>query len=76
VNLSKCGASLPVGHHAAWYTVGPPGQRATLGVPRTGIFWIERISPIAPPHAGHRWAFVLVVVAVVLLALLAQTRSS
>ena len=48
MDVSKCGASLYVGHHAAWYTVGPRGQRATLGLPGTGIFWTERITPIAP----------------------------
>jgi hypothetical protein len=67
VNLSKSGASLSIGHRGAWYTVGPRGQRATLGVPGTGLFWTEKVSPAAPLHAGHRWAFVLALLAVVLL---------
>jgi hypothetical protein len=61
VNLSKRGASLSVGHRGAWYTVGPRGGRATLGLPGTGLFWMEKVPPAAPPHAGHRWAFILLV---------------
>jgi hypothetical protein len=44
VNLSTHGASLSVGHCGAWYTVGPRGQRVTVGAPGTGIFWTERVS--------------------------------
>jgi hypothetical protein len=69
VNLSKRGASLSVGHRGAWYTVGPRGQRATLSLPGTGLFWTEKVSPSAPLHAGHRWAFMLVGLVVVLLVL-------
>ena len=71
VNLSKSGASLSIGHRGAWYTVGPRGRRVTLGAPGTGIFWTETVSPAAPLHAGHRSAFVFVILGVGLLFLLA-----
>jgi hypothetical protein len=69
VNLSKRGASLSVGHRGAWYTVGPRGQRATVGVPGTGVFWTEKVSPAAPLHDGHRGAFILALLLMVLLGL-------
>jgi len=68
VNLSKRGASLSIGHRGAWYTVGQRGGRATLGLPGTGLFWTEKVPPAAPPHAGHRGAFILVLLIVVWLA--------
>jgi hypothetical protein len=65
VNLSKRGASLSIGHRGAWYTFGPSGARVTVGLPAAGLFWTERVPPAAPPHAGHRVAFVVLVVVVV-----------
>jgi hypothetical protein len=41
MNLSRSGVSLSVGRRGMWYTAGPKGQRATLGLPGTGIFWTE-----------------------------------
>ena len=73
VNFSKSGASLSVGHKAVWYTVGPRGRRVTLGLPGTGLYWIETVPPAPPPHAGHRLAllavFAIAVIAVYWLAL-------
>lgn len=40
-----------------------------LGVPGTGIYWTQRVSPAASLHAGRRWRFVFGVVAVVLLVI-------
>jgi hypothetical protein len=59
VNLSKRGASLSVGHRGAWYTVGPRGGRATLGLPGTGLFWMEKVPPAAPrmPDIAGRSSF-------------------
>lgn len=68
LNLSKSGASLSLGHRGAWYTVGRRGSRATLGLPGTGLYWTEKVSPTAPLHGGHRWAFVLIVLLLVWLA--------
>ena len=66
VNLGKRGASLSIGHRGAWYTVGPHGRRrVTLGLPGTGIYYTESVPPAAPPHAGHRSAFVFVVLLVI-----------
>lgn len=74
VNLSKSGASLSIGHRGAWYTVGPRGRRATIGLPGTGIYWTETVPRhAAPPHAGHRLAFAMVITAgLVLIYLAAQ----
>ncbi len=69
VNLSRSGASLSIGHRGAWYTVGPRGRRVSLGVPGTGVYWTEKVSPTAPVHAGHRSGFVVVLIVVGLLVL-------
>ena len=50
VNLSRSGASLSIGHRGAWYTVGPRGRRVTLGIPGSGLFWMQRIPPGGAPH--------------------------
>ena len=64
VSFSKSGASLSIGHRGLWYTFGPHGRRrATLGLPGTGLYWTETIPPARAPHAGHRLAFVVVVIA-------------
>jgi Protein of unknown function (DUF4236) len=68
VNLSKSGASMPVGTRGAWLTIGPRGQRASTGIRGTGVWWTEQILPAAAPHAGHRATFGL---AIILLALAA-----
>jgi hypothetical protein len=53
VNLSKSGASLSIGHRGLWWTVGPRGQRATVGIPGSGLFWTHQYPPMhAHPHAG------------------------
>ena len=61
MNLSRHGASLSIGHRGAWYTIGPRGRRVTLGLPGTGLFWTEHFPKAPAPHAGHRMAFMLVV---------------
>jgi hypothetical protein len=65
VNLGKHGASLSIGHRGAWYTVGPHGRRVTVGLPGTGLYYTEHVPPAAPPHAGHRSAFVFVMLLVI-----------
>ena len=67
VNLSKSGPSLSIGHRGAWYTIGHHHRRVTLGLPGTGLYWIESVSTAAPLHTGHRWAFVALIVGVGLL---------
>ena len=52
-NLSRSGVSLSVGRRGAWYTAGPRGHRATLGLPGTGLFWTQRL-PARVQQAGHR----------------------
>ena len=71
VNLSKFGASLSLGHRGFWYTVGPRGRRATVGLPGTGLFWTETepwarreaIPPGPLVQGHHRLAFVLMIIA-------------
>ena len=69
LNLSKSGASISVGTRGAWLTIGPRGQRASISLPGTGLYWIEQIPPSAPPHAGHRATFGLVVILLAIAAL-------
>jgi hypothetical protein len=45
INLSKSGASFSVGRKGMWFTAGPRGRRATVGMPGTGLFWTEKIPP-------------------------------
>jgi Protein of unknown function (DUF4236) len=77
INLSKSGASVSLGHRGAWLTVGPRGRRATVGWPGSGLYWTQTYPPAAPPHAGHRLLFALVVAVLVVLvvawALIAAT---
>ena len=37
----------------------------TVGLPGTGVYYTESVPPAAPPHAGHRSAFVFVVLLVI-----------
>jgi hypothetical protein len=48
MNLSRSGVSLSVGRKGAWFTAGPRGRRATVGLPGSGLFWTERVNV---PHA-------------------------
>ena len=68
VNLSRSGPSVSIGGRGAWYTIGPRGRRATVGLPRTGLFWTEHAPQVAPRRGGRWWA--LVAVAVVAIAAL------
>jgi hypothetical protein len=66
VNVSKSRASLGIDHRGAWYTIGPTGQRASVGLPGTGLSWTgyRRWHPHGhdrPPTAMHRVAFALIV---------------
>jgi hypothetical protein len=51
VNFSKSGASLSIGHRGLWYTIGPKGRRATIGLPGSGLYWTQQYPP-AHPHAA------------------------
>ena len=72
LNLSKSGASLSVGHRGLWYTIGPRRQRVTVGAPGTGLYWTETYPiPAQAPHAGHRLALIVVLLALVAAAVFA-----
>lgn len=42
LNLSKSAASLSFGPRGAKYTISPRGNRATAGIPGTGLFYTMR----------------------------------
>jgi tetratricopeptide (TPR) repeat protein len=50
LNLSKSTASLSLGPRGAKYTISPRGNRATAGIPGTGLFYTVR----DPGAAGRR----------------------
>ncbi|PKP79141.1 MAG: DUF4236 domain-containing protein [Alphaproteobacteria bacterium HGW-Alphaproteobacteria-3] len=52
LNLSKSTASLSFGPRGAKYTISPRGNRATFGIPGTGLFYTVR----DPGAAGRRGA--------------------
>lgn len=77
LNASRAGLSLSIGHRDAWLTFGSHGRRrATFGLPGSGLFWTETIPPARAPHAGHRLAFVTVVVAALVAIYWAMTAGS
>ena len=64
LNASRGGLSLSIGHRGLWYTIGPHRhRRVTLGLPGSGL-WTETIPPARAPRAGHRIAFAVLVIAV------------
>ena len=65
MNLSRRGASLSLGHRGFWYTLGSRGHRVTAGIPGTGIYWTEKVSPGRHVHGGHRLLAIVVVLLVI-----------
>ncbi len=45
LNLSKSGGSLSFGPRGAKFTLSPHGNRATAGIPGTGMFYTKKTSP-------------------------------
>lgn len=68
LNLSRSGPSISLGHRGFWYTVGPLGRRATVGLPGTGLFWTHQDT--TPPHAGHQALFLGLLIGFLVLWLL------
>jgi Protein of unknown function (DUF4236) len=60
VNVSKRGMSLSLGGPGASWNIGPRGQRTTLGLPVTGLSYIETTPRPATPAVSrrHRWLWV------------------
>jgi hypothetical protein len=54
LNLSKSGASVSAGHRGFWYTVGPRGERATIGLPGSGLFWTQTRAGTPQTRSGGR----------------------
>jgi hypothetical protein len=65
VNFSKSGASLSIGHRGAWWTIGPRGGHVSVGLPGTGLFWTESAPPAPAVHGGHRLAYALLAVLII-----------
>jgi hypothetical protein len=68
INLSKSGVSLSVGRKGAWFTTGPRGRRATVGLPGSGLFVTQHFPPSSAHHAG-RWLVFGIAVLVTLVEL-------
>jgi hypothetical protein len=56
LNLSKRNASVSVGVRGAHVTTGTSGSRATIGVPKTGIYYTEKLG--AAGAANPMWLLV------------------
>ncbi len=54
MNLSKSGGSLSFGPRGAKFTVSPRGNRATAGLPGTGLFYTQRLAGGQSSGAGAR----------------------
>ena len=55
VNLSKSGIGLSAGGHGATYSVGPNGERSTIGVPGTGGSYLRWRSRRRMAERGSGW---------------------
>jgi len=56
LNFSRSGVSVSLGGRGAHYTIGPRGQRTSVGIPGSGLFWVEqkpwdKQSPLRPAKA-------------------------
>jgi hypothetical protein len=65
INLSKSGVSASVGGRGAWFTLGPRGSRATVGIPGTGVSYSTQGRRLT-----GRELLLLAILAVMLLAVL------
>lgn len=68
VNLSKSGISESVGRRGGWFTIGPRGSHATVGLPGTGLSYIEQAAP-RRRRRGVGLVVLLIVAAIVILAI-------
>jgi hypothetical protein len=71
VNLSLSGPSISVGHRGLWFTTGPAGRRATVGLPGSGLRWTQASGkprqPAPSALVGLVWLAVIALVLWVLL---------
>lgn len=66
LNLSKRGVSVSVGHRGAWYTTGPAGRRATVGIPGSGVYYTRHLGGASTPKPAPSAIRTLLVLAVVI----------
>lgn len=57
LNLSKSTASLSFGPRGAKYTVSPRGNRSTVGIPGTGLFYTVQDRKTAAARSAPGTAF-------------------
>ncbi len=62
LNVSRSGVSTSFGRRGAWFTIGPRGTRATMGLPGSGLSYTES----ARSGAGGGRIFLLIVLLAVL----------
>jgi len=67
INLSKRGASVSAGGRGHWLTFGPRGERATIGLPGTGLSYTENLGG----RRGGRPFAIVIAIAIIGFILLA-----
>jgi hypothetical protein len=68
-NFSKNGMSISVGRKGAWWTVGPNGQRVTVGLGLPGLYWTEKLPPPLPSPPSPPRNRVALAIGIIMLAL-------
>ena len=72
INLSKRGASVSAGGRGHWLTFGPRGERATIGLPGTGLSYTENLGG----RRGGRPFAIVIAIAIIGFILLAVVLGS
>ena len=72
INLSKRGASVSAGGRGHWLTFGPRGERATVGLPGTGLSYTENLGG----RQGGRSFGIVIAIAIIGFILLAVVLGS
>jgi len=71
LNFSRSGVSTSVGRRGAWFTFGPRGTRATVGLPGSGISYTEQLSSAQTPRRFRSTGFALTLLVFVVILVLA-----
>jgi hypothetical protein len=65
LNLGKRNVSISFGRVGSWLTFGTRGTRASVGVPGTGLYWVEERRRRRGRNAGHGLFWAIVVIGVI-----------
>ena len=68
LNVSKSGVSTSIGRRGAWLTFGRRGTRATVGLPRSGVYYTQTQSR-APSRRASVVAWIALAAIVVVVAM-------